>query len=114
MDFGKLQNPGCNGMLLIIVSLTWWGALANDKEEWKRTVVDVNAVLCCLSSTIASPNGTRSNNADENNGSLDHTSKPRKAVSSLKRKALADSSVISTVVPKKARPVRTQPPRCSN
>lgn len=99
MDFTILRNPGRNGMLLVMMYLAWWGALANDREEWDRAVADTSAVLSCL---CASHNASSGEN-DENMSVAE-------PVPTRKRKA-PSSSAPSAIVAKKTRPTRKMPPR---
>lgn len=48
MDWEKLEKPGRNGFLLVMLQLTWWGTFSGNKAVWLRTVKDVTAVLRCL------------------------------------------------------------------
>jgi hypothetical protein len=48
MDWSKLQKPGKNGFLLVMLSLVWWGKASNRVEGWSKAVADVSAVLRCL------------------------------------------------------------------
>jgi hypothetical protein len=52
MDWEKLWKPGRNGMLLVMLALTWWGSASND-ESWEQAVVEVCAVLCCTNRSNA-------------------------------------------------------------
>ena len=55
MDWSGLQKPGKNGFLLIMVSLMWWGKSSDQDELWRHTVIEVTAVLSCLT-CITLPN----------------------------------------------------------
>jgi len=48
MDWDALRKPGCNGIILVMLSLTWWGKVSSANEEWRLAVTDVTAALCCL------------------------------------------------------------------
>ena len=48
MDWSRLQKPGKNGFLLIMLSLVWWGKASNRDEAWSAAVADVSTVLRCL------------------------------------------------------------------
>ena len=43
-----LQKPGKNGVLLVIMSLAWWGNAVGDDMEWKVAVSQVVEVLRSL------------------------------------------------------------------
>ena len=48
MDWSQLQKPGKNGILLIMMSLVWWGKASNRDEGWSKAISDVSAVLLCM------------------------------------------------------------------
>jgi hypothetical protein len=48
MDWSRLQKPGKNGFLLIMLSLVWWGKASNRDEAWSTAIADVSTVLRCL------------------------------------------------------------------
>jgi hypothetical protein len=48
MDWSDLQNPGKNGFLLIVISLTWWGKASTREGSWLEAVVNITEVLLCM------------------------------------------------------------------
>ena len=48
MDWSRLQKPGKNSFLLIMLSLVWWEKASNRDEAWSAAVADISAVLRCL------------------------------------------------------------------
>ena len=52
MDWSKLQKPGKNGFLLIMLALVWWGVASNRDGEWSRAVADVKDVLQCMREAV--------------------------------------------------------------
>jgi hypothetical protein len=48
MDWSKLQKPGKNGFLLVMISLVWWGKVSDMDGGWLKAVIDVIAVLRCM------------------------------------------------------------------
>jgi hypothetical protein len=55
MDWVKVQKPGKNGFLLIMLALVWWGAASSRDGEWLRAVADVKGVLCCMCEALQQP-----------------------------------------------------------
>lgn len=46
MDWEKMRSKtGRNGLMLVILSLAWWGKSSNNSKPWKRAVADLGAVL---------------------------------------------------------------------
>ena len=78
MDWGKLDKPGRNGIVLVMLQLTWWGNFSGNDAVWLRAVKDVSAVLRCL--------GT---NSYEDNP-------PSSPIPSVKRKAPPLTSLVAT------------------
>lgn len=126
INLENLRHPGRNGLLLVMVSLTWWRALTDDAAEWKRAVVDVANVLRSLCSTNSGASPTT--DIDENVSTAVLTvSRKRKAapndsvvdagetggsVASRKRKAVATkSSSAVTRAPMTSRISRKVPTR---
>lgn len=93
MGWTKLDKPGRNGFLLVMVQLTWWGNLLGNEAAWLRAVKDVTSVLRCLG-------------VDESEGNTLPSSIPGPAV---KRKTSPLAS--TTAANKKAKVADTQPPR---
>jgi len=48
MDWSGLQKPGKNGILLVMISLVWWGSASSRDESWLAAIVDVTEVLTCM------------------------------------------------------------------
>lgn len=48
MDWTNLRKPGRNGLLLIMLALSWWGRASGNDGSWSRAVVDVRATIGCL------------------------------------------------------------------
>lgn len=48
MDWGKLEKPSCNGVVLVMLQLTWWGSFSGNNAAWLCAVKDVSAILHCL------------------------------------------------------------------
>jgi len=48
MDWTNLRKPGRNGLLLIMLRLSWWGRASGNDGSWTRAVVDVHATIGCL------------------------------------------------------------------
>lgn len=65
MNWEKLEKPGRNGVLLVMLLLTWWGSFSGYDTGWLRAVNDVTSVLRCLGATAPeddlSPSSTPSN-----------------------------------------------------
>jgi len=55
MDWAKVQKPGKNGFLLIMLALVWWGAASNREGEWLKAVADVTDVLRCICEVVPQP-----------------------------------------------------------
>jgi len=55
MDWAKVQKPGKNGFLLIMLALVWWGAASNRDGEWLKAVADVKSVLRCMCKVLQQP-----------------------------------------------------------
>jgi hypothetical protein len=52
MDWSKLQKPGKNGFLLIMLALVWWGVASHRDGEWSEAVADVKNVLQCMHEAV--------------------------------------------------------------
>ncbi|KIM74212.1 hypothetical protein PILCRDRAFT_14653 [Piloderma croceum F 1598] len=55
MDWAKVQKPGKNGFLLIMLALVWWGAASNREGEWLKAVADITDVLRCICKVVQQP-----------------------------------------------------------
>lgn len=61
MDWTNLRKPGKNGLLLIMLALSWWGSASGNDNCWKSAVAEVCAVICCFGTRDqASTSGGRS------------------------------------------------------
>lgn len=48
MTWWTVQKPGKNGLLLVMMSLVWWGWAGRQSKTWKVAVRDVVAVIDCM------------------------------------------------------------------
>ncbi|KAF7971124.1 hypothetical protein HWV62_21996 [Athelia sp. TMB] len=48
MEWKTIRKPGKNGLLLIIMSLRWWGVASTASGEWQKAVDDVSAAIFCM------------------------------------------------------------------
>lgn len=48
MNWGDLRKEGRNGLLLIMMALTWWGKASETDMEWLQAVNEVSAAVSCM------------------------------------------------------------------
>lgn len=48
MEWGSLRKSGKNGLLLIILTLRWWGVESRASKEWQKAVDDVSSAVFCM------------------------------------------------------------------
>ena len=48
MDWGKMNKPGRNGFLLVMLSLVWWRTASGGDGGWWKAVTEVSTVLRCM------------------------------------------------------------------
>lgn len=64
MDWRDLKKAGRNGLLLIMMVLTWWGKESRNSGDWKKAVNEVTEVMHCMievESDVGSDGGDREN-----------------------------------------------------
>jgi hypothetical protein len=61
MDWSDLHKPGKNGLLLIMISLVWWGKVSAREGSWLEAVVDVTEVLLCMQKASGGSKGPKAN-----------------------------------------------------
>ena len=48
MDWTRMQKWGKDGMIIVLMSLVWWGMASSTDAEWLKAVQDVSKVLRCM------------------------------------------------------------------
>lgn len=48
MGLSKMQQWGKDGMIVVMMSLVWWGNASSTDAEWLETVRDIINVLHCM------------------------------------------------------------------
>lgn len=52
MDWESIRKPGKNGLILVIMSLRWWGVASTASGQWQKAVDDVSSAIFCMANEI--------------------------------------------------------------
>lgn len=56
MDWQSIRKPGTNGLILVIMSLRWWGVASTASSDWQKAVADVSSAIFCMADGIVQTN----------------------------------------------------------
>lgn len=48
MNWEGIHKPGKDGLILVILTLRWWGVASSTSDEWKKAVDDVSSAIFCM------------------------------------------------------------------
>lgn len=48
MDWTPLRQPGENGLVLVLMTLRWWGVQSQASSEWQEALADVSSAVFCM------------------------------------------------------------------
>lgn len=48
MSWTDICKPGEHGLILVILTLRWWGVASSASDEWKKAVDDVSSAVFCM------------------------------------------------------------------
>lgn len=52
MDWTPLRRPGDNGLMLVLMTLRWWGVQSQASQEWQDAVADVTSAIFCMTDEV--------------------------------------------------------------
>lgn len=52
MDWTPLRQPGGNGLMLVLMTLRWWGVQSQASEGWQEAVADVTSAIFCMTDDV--------------------------------------------------------------
>lgn len=48
MDWSPLHQPGQNGLILVVMTLRWWGVQSKASREWREALADATSAILCM------------------------------------------------------------------